>query len=1375
MSANLVPKELVKELLHTKVFYYHTVRGWEVGTIQNLVAQENRAGAAQVLLTIRSLDDDQLSDVIYKPSLLTKCNAGVDTLAPDNLLTLPELHNGVLVHALKVRHRKDIVYTNLGELVVAINPFKFSIPQYQDSCMASYLAHLHHAELPPNLPPHPWAVAHRAYVSMMSVGTNHSIIISGESGSGKTESCKTMIKYLCHVSDTVRQRLPQGASPSPSTTMSTINEKVQLSNLVLEAFGNAKTLRNDNSSRFGKLTEVQFSERGQLVGMRTTPFLLERSRVVHCAIDERVFHCFYQLAAGAPKDVLAELRIRSPRDFHLLSQGKCISLKASGVDDAADYKNVTAAMQSLGFTEEERKTVWRVVASVAHLQNVQFVDHASQFGKKSAEEAELDPGSLDTVAFVAKDLLQLPDPISLQQALVESTAVVKGQGTIVRKLSTQKAQDQRDSISKLLYSKLFLWIVDRINSATEYRSDDEAHASGGDEEGGVYKQDMSPKSWIALLDIFGFEDFPNNSFEQFCINLANESLQRHYTNHHFIRDLEDMKKEGITTQRVTFVDNSPCMELLQGTKNSVISILDDCSTLDLERGGSGSTGPNITFLSKLTTAHRPEYQSSGPKAGGKSVLDRSGSGVNEHNDGPVLEKPSDYFFRGRLDDDNFTIRHYASDVKYKVEGFVEKNMDHVRDSSLATLKTTTDDVLLRMLSVDENIGILADLQVVGAPSSPRGGGASSPTRLGGSSAGRKTVASQFRASLKLLMDTLDHTSPHWVRCIRPHARKSPDLFDGRLVLEQLVATGILSTIEQRQRNFPYRVPHVEFLQRFGVLAASSLRRLGARCSNQERCHVIISTLRQTTGGGRTEAADDANVQVGHSKIFLSSKTMQQLERQRVELLDQHVLCVGMFARMFSSRKVACGIIWTFHVVRMQRLVRRTLRIRRCVEAYYSELRRRIIERHIQEQRDMMHTEGRGRPRIMTEEQAEFREDTKTFRTQLVPMIATVLKNIRVVEGVTRQELSDALQRAYWALEAAFADGIAKANEARKQRLAEDRLRRDRAIEALQSVYTQERSRLVDVEAKERIALQTEQILPQVRMIQAAAARIRRQQLERDCELQRLQSLHQEELRRLQREENRRVEGEHELWRSAIGEAAYFSDLAQWRGAPPGAYEAFMREFCASRLPSKLLLSPAPSGVSSPSVTDAARQLYEKYRYDLLKRADGATSVFHDAQALRRVVMGAQQPPPVPSRALARVALAQPASPEVQRRARERLQSCSPARQSKREGTRTRRHARKVTDSSDDELELLKDLDRNRRRRGTCLLPDVTDSDDDEVCASLRTTLRFQHSSAVPLSPRSSGTPSRSFRLPPTPKTEEKKRAEPSVVCGGLSRALLLKK
>jgi hypothetical protein len=466
--------------------------------------------------------------------------------------------------------------------------------------------------------------------------------------------------------------------------------------------------------------------------------------------------------------------------------------------------------------------------------------------------------------------------------------------------------------------------------------------------------------------------------------------------------------------------------------------------------------------------------------------------------------------------------------------------------------------------------------------------------------------------------------------------------------------------------------------------------------------------------------------------------MLQLEKQREMLLDQHVMCVSAFVRTFSARKVVCKIVWTRHAIKMQRAARRALRIRRCVSAYYAELRQRITDRHMQEQRDMIQAEGRSRPRVLAEEQGEFYDTAKQFRALLGPMITTVLKNVRAVEASTRQELAEHLQQAYWKLEAYFAEGVAKAHEHRTQRLKEERERRQHMMEVFWSQNVEGRGRVVAMEAKERYTLMNDRILPQVRVIHAAAARIQQQQWERDLELQRLHSLRNEELRRLRRTEERRIDGEQGLWRSAIGEDSYLADLSQWRGAPAGAYEEFMRHFCAAKLPSRLLPGGADARLhqagttqtttSAASVGDVARTLFDRYRSDLLRRAEGDASVFHDPQGLRKVVIGEVGTPHATQRhhnirsSYARVALASPNSPQLRQRvadtmnvynslgkrlqdddlplagrtmrhpsAKKRGSSATPSSLRK-----PKKHELRGGESSDDEMELLKALDRERR-------------------------------------------------------------------------------
>ena len=1124
----------VKDLVGQRVFFFHPQRAWELATVIGSHVTESKGGPVQ-MLAVRCEKDGECADVAankFLSSVMYKHVTGAaETLAPDNLLSLPEIHHSILLHVLRLRHAKDVVYTFLGELIIALNPFKYTIPWYQDDQMPGYLNRLHESQIS-NLQPHLWNVVHQAFVNMRSSGKNHSIVISGESGSGKTEACKIMVKYLCQASER------QTTSADEKLVIHAITVKVQQSSPILEAFGNAKTMRNDNSSRFGKFMEVQFNERGILVGMRVTPFLLEKTRVVYCGPEERIFHVFYQLVAGASPELKSLLRLKSAKDFPVL--GKNWSLKGSGIDDAKDFQRLQEALLDVGFSSSECMGIWRILAAILHLQSLQFTE-----GKEG--RAELSDESVLLAQFIAKELLCLRDAHVFAQCLISNSTLVKGE-TLVTYLSVQKANDQRSSMCKHLYQKLFFWIVQKINLATTPGAASSAPKHDGPHLAPL--ADTEPACWIALLDIFGFEDFgDSNSFEQFCINLANEALQRHYTRHNFVRDLEEMKAEGITSQQVKFRDNLPCLDLMQGPKNSVMSFLDDASTLNQERA---QANPNFAFLRKLTMQHLPEYQNIGKG-----------------------DKPSDYFTRGPHDEDSFTVRHYAGDVKYKVLGFVEKNNDVVKDSTLSILQDSDDEYLKDIITIEENtVGLLQEaMSPTGPPGSPRGSTAGSPGAVGGAQR-KMTVGSQFRLSLRSLTEMLDSSLPNWVRCIRPHHRKSPGLFDGRSVLEQLVATGVLETINQRQQNFPFRLTHQDFVARYAVLGLAGLRRLGARASPTEKSNLILSA------GG----INPKDAQVGRSRVFIRSAAQISLEDQRAALLMAYVQTVQRVACCRRSRELHCVLLWTVHVVKMQKLFRRKLRIVRAVQGYYAELRQRILDRHAYERKEAAHIETKERQKVLMEERTSALDVMREFRVALVPMVAAVLRNILSVEAANRAGIEDAARRVAWNFEHLFTAGVAEAVQKKKERLERELRELVGKQTALFELVRVSRKGLEEQEGTERRHLQSVVIGPEKQALLEAASRVREMLKARNRELRRLKEAHAAEVLRLEQARCRCIDDEEESWRSRVGPGKIGEDLLRLREAcavpMPEAQRQLQRFYCAGG-PSHIQQATDPSGVRSP--------------------------------------------------------------------------------------------------------------------------------------------------------------------------------------------------
>jgi myosin heavy subunit len=370
--------------------------------------------------------------------------------------------------------------TNVGTILISINPFKNIGNMYTPAKIASYQNFIGSAEPPP----HVYKIAADSLKGVLDFGLNQSIIISGESGAGKTEATKQCLCYMAAVA---------------SGSASGMEQKILLSNPILEAFGNAKTIRNDNSSRFGKYIEILL-DNGQLCGGRITSFLLEKVRVVQQALNERNFHIFFQLAANPSADFRRKYLIGDVRSYRLLNQSGCLSVPT--INDASDMAETLEAMSMLGFSSAEQDSIISLVSSVMHIGNIEFAGT----GDRSSDVVPAGAGRVDPLASAAK-LMQIA-PATLQKALTWNVMRIQGQQNTEISLSAKEAGDTRDVLAKFLFGALFNWIVQKINKAI------------------VPPAGKERSRHIGILDIFGFEIFENNSFEQLCINYTNEKLQR---------------------------------------------------------------------------------------------------------------------------------------------------------------------------------------------------------------------------------------------------------------------------------------------------------------------------------------------------------------------------------------------------------------------------------------------------------------------------------------------------------------------------------------------------------------------------------------------------------------------------------------------------------------------------------------------------------------------------------------------------------------------------------------------------------------------------------------------------------------------------------
>ncbi|CAJ0757419.1 21238_t:CDS:10, partial [Entrophospora sp. SA101] len=662
----------------------------------------------------------------------------------DDLTSLSYLNEPAVLHTIKIRYLQNIIYTYSGIVLIATNPFQ-TVPLYSQDIINAYSG-----KRCGELEPHLFAIAEDAYRCMLREEKNQTIVVSGESGAGKTASAKYIMRYFASVDDKEKPKSAKKVSSNPSG-MSEVEEQIMATNPIMESFGNAKTTRNDNSSRFGKYLEILFDINQNIIGAKIRTYLLERSRLVYQPESERNYHIFYQ-----------NLELGDYSQFHYLRQGGHGTI--NGVDDAQDFEITQKSLSRIGITIQVQWQIFRLCAALLHLGNIQIT--------ASRDMAVI--SDTDQALVTATKLLGI-DKAEFRKWTVKKLIVARTE-KISTDLNEQQATVVRDSVAKYIYANLFDWLVYIINESL--CSDDIT---------------QNIKSFIGVLDIYGFEHFEKNSFEQFCINYANEKLQQ-----------QEYIREKINWNFIDFSDNQPCIELIEGKiggKLGILTLLDEESRLP--------SGTDSSWCNKL-------YQ---------------------HFNTPAYEK---YFRKPRFENDAFTINHYANEVTYDAENFLEKNRDTVPDEHLNLLKKTNFEFLEEIL----NITSPPSSPVTGKPEIRR---TSLPT-------GKKTtLGSIFKKSLINLMETISSTNVHYIRCIKPNESKVAWKFEPQMVLSQLRACGVLETIRISSAGYPTRWLFDEFVQRYYMLVHSS--KLGP--DTKKICSIILdSSIKQ---------AD--KYQVGLTKLF----------------------------------------------------------------------------------------------------------------------------------------------------------------------------------------------------------------------------------------------------------------------------------------------------------------------------------------------------------------------------------------------------------------------------------------------------------------------------------------------------------------------------
>ncbi|XP_046849566.1 unconventional myosin-IXa-like isoform X3 [Xenia sp. Carnegie-2017] len=831
----------------------------------------------------------------------------------DDLCRLPDLNENSLLEKLFERFERGKIYTYVGEILIAVNPYKF-FPIYNPKYINAY-----QNKRLGEMQPHIFAIADEAFQNMLKEKRNQCVVISGESGSGKTESTKLLLHHLTALShksgleNTSVEKTILGAGP------------------VLEAFGNAKTSSNNNSSRFGKFTEVKFREDGTVSGAILRKYLLEKSRIVTQATGERNYHVFYYLLAGANEVEAQEFHLRNPEEFCYLNQSGCFDM--DGVDEAYEFLRLKQSMDMVGFSSDTQRKIFRVLSAVLWMGNVEFVR------KHGFDDAvTLKDKDDDGVVSIISNLLMLKKEKFV--SVLTSRKKKARTEQIVMSYKLEEAVDTRDALAKALYGALFDWIVLQVNHTLAMKYTE--------------KHDLKGNA-IGVLDIFGFEVFEQNGFEQFCINYANEKLQFYFNHHIFRMEQDEYKQEGIDWSDVYYVDNSSCLDLIHGKPTGLFQLLDE------ESGLSGNVASDTTLLAKFENHHEShdcfERSRMGPTF---TIVHYAGKVTYEIKDFraknkdlmrpeivSILKNSQMRFIRELLGADPLAIYRWAivrnyfraaaafkkfgkkhkQDNRNRRSRFISESKEPPRiveestvideqymDDRAKMLRKASKMVRKRMKSINTPDQVLNCLSMDLVRRGMKSGSSQILTSykdierirkglenkkdmtiktfdyLYRGSAKRKaslknppTVTAQFQLSLNRLMEILDESNPFFVRCIRSNAEKAPLEFTKDLVLSQLRYTGMLETIRIRKLGYHIRYAYSDFYLIFGLLLPREMK-----------CEQLKDGLREVFD--KLELHPD-HYRLGETKVFFRESVHDKL---RTKIDDEFLRRVSLLQSWFRA-------------------------------------------------------------------------------------------------------------------------------------------------------------------------------------------------------------------------------------------------------------------------------------------------------------------------------------------------------------------------------------------------------------------------------------------------------------------------------------------
>uniref|UniRef100_A0AAQ6IBT4 Myosin X n=1 Tax=Anabas testudineus TaxID=64144 RepID=A0AAQ6IBT4_ANATE len=908
-------------------------------------------------------------DEQYLPSTVSSCSGGVVVFATDygqvytykqnaltrqkvqpmhhssingveDMATLEDLHDGAIMHNLRVRYQQRHIYTYIGSILASVNPYQPLPGLYDRPAVELYSRH-HLGEISPHI----FAIANECYRSLWKRLQNQCVLISGESGAGKTESTKLILKFLSAMSQ-------HSLEVSSRDKTSHVEEALLESSPIMEAFGNAKTVYNNNSSRFGKFVQLHFNQKGNIQGGRIVDYLLEKNRVVRQNPGERNYHIFYALLAGTNNQQREAFGLNHPETYHYLRQSGCFADKT--INDKGTFQDVLNAMRTMQFTEENIGEILRLLAGILHAGNIEFVTAGgAQISSKSALSR-------------TSDLLGLNSD-QMAEVLTHRSMILRGE-EISTPLTVEQAVDSRDSMAMALYSQCFNWIIRKLNNRIRGKED--------------FKS-------ISILDIFGFENFEVNRFEQFNINYANEKLQEYFNKHIFSLEQLEYNKEGLVWVDIDWMDNGECLDLIE-KKLGLLALMNE--------------------------------ESHFPKATDDTLLEKLHS---QHSKNPFYVKP-------RVAVHYFGVKHYAGEVVYDVRGMLEKNRDTFRDDVLNLLRESRSDFVYDLF---EHVLSRNKQDTLKSSTKHR----------------RPTVSSQFKVSLHSLMATLSTSNPYFIRCIKPNTHKMPDQFDQTVVLNQLRYSGMLETVKIRRTGFPVRRSFQDFCFRYKVLMRSALMPDDPRGRCIQLLHLYDSSSAEWQLGKTKVFLRESlehrlekqrEVEVLKAAMIIQAHVMGYMARRQYRKLLQCIVVIQKNYRAFYWRRKFLLLRWA--ALTFQKRLRGQL-ARRAYGQLLEEKRRREeeersrrIEEEMERERQRLEAEKLARELQSSEATDEVFEEEDAIRPHEASQVEEILRLEREIQTLQRQKERQELS-------------LTEASLHRLQRLRDQELRRleDEACKAAQ--------------------------------------------------------------------------------------------------------------------------------------------------------------------------------------------------------------------------------------------------------------------------------------------------------------------------------------